>query len=708
MVNLTSQTWLALQTLASNLPPSALSTELSSALTVLQSAALDSPSPTTEWVDLQNTLIKVRASLQEQDKPKLDQILSDAREEMKGLVEQDQVKTQVEIVIKDPEDQKAMDIADGQNNTDREAFSTTELTPMSGIEKPLIQDQGSLPSNSLLNTSLQTSASTPTIEKEASEIVPPALLPLILESLARSPAPSSQLSSPVATLHRVSLLSTLALAPETVLPPGKNLTSLLSQPNEAKEKKRKRLSASLADGTSGPVTMEERVTAMMKKAFWDDAANKLHSSGPSPAIRLSLLQSDLTNTLSGLLPPHMIKDLFPVPEPGVAWDRAVFSQALVTLLNQLAQRCAPARDDEIQKLRSLLASATDSKPSSFDKDATKTVLAVMQGVLDLAELMKSDLTSFQLLAVPPSAIPSLIRAAAQTNERTEIISLLPLDQIRSTFSTWTGPNTWTKTLLKVITSSEPIALPALPLPPAISSSSAQSSNGLSSSEPRVAPAPAHQLPVIFVGVSQTLFRLQNQIQALVITACLMALLPASNKQPPAPSGSASASETPSPSPARSISAKTFDLLLSDLVTPSSAAHTSLSDIHALLLSSYPTPPDELTSKNLRSAIDRVLRTEDPVWGLLLSRLTLAVELCLEPPLAVGGSSTGLVSIMRTGREVVQPSGENHVRSEEKERIEVKGFEGEALERGIKDLVGSLERVKGWVEQVWTDVVLVSK
>lgn len=139
-----------------------------------------------------------------------------------------------------------------------------------GIE---MKPNGLMPSSSPSSPSTQQASSSSPPPTSLS--IPPSLLPLILTALSTD-------QNPKASLSNATLLTTLALEPTLILPPGKTLASLLSAPDaEAREKKRKRLSATSSEGSAGRgggptrggvASLEERVGGMMKQAFWDDVS----------------------------------------------------------------------------------------------------------------------------------------------------------------------------------------------------------------------------------------------------------------------------------------------------------------------------------------------------------------------------------------------------------------------------------------------------
>lgn len=90
-------------------------------------------------------------------------------------------------------------------------------------------------------------------------------------------------------------------------------------------------------------------------------------------------------------------------------------------------------------------------------------------------------------------------------------------------------------------------------------------------------------------------------------------------------------------------------------------------------------------------MQRVLRTEDPVWGLLVRR----VKEGLGPLLGQDGDGSGVPGAMRTGFGAGRSAGTN-----EATVVKVKGFEGETLEKALGEVLAGLKVVDGWVRGVW--------
>ncbi|KAL7417223.1 hypothetical protein BDY24DRAFT_411973 [Mrakia frigida] len=641
--------------------PSSLSSRLQIALRSFQGSSLPNAPPHIPWSAFHPILVDVQAAL-----PTVDQrntfaeLLRRAEEEMKG-VEQAEKST---------------------GGGGIEMKSNGLLPPPHGS-----------PSSSPSPRSPPSKPSTP-VSTPSSLFIPPSLLPLILSALS-----SDKTTNPKASLQNATLLTTLAVQPDLILPPGKTLASLLSLPDaEAREKKRKRMSGS-SEGSAGrgggPIhggSLEERVGNMMKAAYWDDATDKLLSSPPTCSLRLSLLQTDLSTAFSGLLPPMKLKDLFPVPDQTTIWDRKAFSTSLANILEAAKARCAPVRDEEVLRLERMLEATKSEESGANEKDATKAVLSVVEGVLELAELMKSDLSTFRLLSIPPASLPSLVTSLAETFERTEILSNFPSHaSLTSSLSTYLAANTphspsepaslrLYASLVSTVTSSHPISQP--PLPTSDSNPSSSPSSTLEN----------NQIPPILIGTSPILFNIQNHIQAIVITASLVAL---------APGGL-------SPDASRKI----YQLLMADLHAEGGEQHTHLEDLTQIVLacwsaSSTPAPSEEekkAHQEKIREGVQRVLRTTDPVWNLLLSRLKKALITSLTEehlPMDL------VPERMQSGRGEVRSSmsggGGGGGRGKSR-RIVVKGFEGEVLEQGIGNVVDGLKKVGGWVGEVWGDVL----
>jgi hypothetical protein len=270
-------------------------------------------------------------------------------------------------------------------------------------------------------------------------------------------------------------------------------------------------------------------------------------------------------------------------------------------------------------------------------------------------LPQADLAQAKLAAVPLSALPSMVRALAHAQERNDLLSRWTIDELRSTWRSWTGVDGdgWTKRLADSICSPTAIAFLTAPAP----------SSGDSSQ------ADTNRLPPLLSACAPVLWVSQNLLQALLITSLLVLLAPAA---PP------------------DLAGKIFALLRADLLAPPSASHTHLSDLEALLRAGRDLDPEG--RKQLRGRIDKILRSEDPVWALLAQRLAAALASALAPV------ATGAPDTLRTGLVARTTSADG------RRRVVVKGFEGATLEEAIGEVLVVVEGVRDWVKEGWADVL----
>ena len=149
--------------------------------------------------------------------------------------------------------------------------------------------------------------------------------------------------------------------------------------------------------------------------------------------------------------------------------------------------------------------------------------------------------------------------------------------------------------------------------------------------------------------------------------------------------------------------------MADLHAEGGEEHTHLEDLTLIILgssassfSSAASPSEEevnLKAEKIREGVKRVLRTTDPVWNLLLSRLKKALITSLtEERLPVDLVPERMQSGRGEVRSPLSPGGRNRT------IVVVKGFEGEVLEQAIGEVVDGLKKVGGWVGEVWGDVL----
>lgn len=232
-----------------------------------------------------------------------------------------------------------------------------------------------------------------------------------------------------------------------------------------------------------------------------------------------------------------------------------------------------------------------------------------------------------------------------------------MDDLRSSWKQWTV-EPWTKTLVKSACSSKPLSFDARPLP-----------DQPSVDGPSSASEPVHnKLPPILNAVAPVLWLAQNLVQSILITSSLVLLCPSPTST--------------------DRSKEILDLLRADLLAPPGEEHVHLSDLQSIV-SQGQTLDDEGT-KVLKSRIEKILRTEDPVWGLLVGRLEMVFTSALEKQQVPSSMQTGVVGRSTTEGGV--------------KRLSVKGIEGEVLEETVGEVLDLLRKVQGWVEESWAIVL----
>jgi hypothetical protein len=233
----------------------------------------------------------------------------------------------------------------------------------------------------------------------------------------------------------------------------------------------------------------------------------------------------------------------------------------------------------------------------------------------------------------------------------------------------------------------------------------------SESEPPTPPGlpQPHTLPPQFFFTAPALLYIQNYLQALVIAAALRAL---TRLPPAAPSD---------------FMTRVWALLKAEIdqdeyavgvANPGLKAEGEQDATRLVNLADEVVRARRLVVENggvggegeLRAAVERTLKPQDPVIKLLLGRLVRVIgERVGEVCTATGDVGRhGVPERMRTGRNVkgVVNGFVSDVRSERMvgKLIAVKGFEDLVLVTGIEDAVGKILQCIEWVDGVWGDLI----
>lgn len=250
----------------------------------------------------------------------------------------------------------------------------------------------------------------------------------------------------------------------------------------------------------------------------------------------------------------------------------------------------------------------------------------------------------------------MVRALAHAHERNSLLARWTLEQLRSAWRSWSGATSvsWTQRLVESVCLHRAITF----LDPPTTAPTSGSTQGDSNC-----------LPLLLKTCAPILWFAQNMIQALLITSLLALLAPAASSD---------------------LAARILNLLRVDMLAPPSEDHTDLADLEKLLIAGCDVSVED--RKVLRGRIEKILRSEDPVWALLAQRLAAALACALAPSMA------SVPDTLQTGL-ILRPTS-----IDGKRRMVVKGFEGEALEEAAGEVLAALEGVREWVGEGWADVL----
>ncbi|KAF5380441.1 hypothetical protein D9615_004479 [Tricholomella constricta] len=489
-------------------------------------------------------------------------------------------------------------------------------------------------------------------------------------------------------LNQAYFLHLLATDPGKAIPPGKSLLSMMARAPAAPE----------------PSPLHATVEKVVHKAFWDEALLSLSSPTPSVQLpRLKLLYSDLRDALLPLFPPeHPILLTLAAPLPPTSSPLHSTLALVKEILAALRQRCAPARDPEIDALLADLAPPPASSDTAQENPLAALLVSTLRALITLADTLKRDLTNSLLGAMSESQLTTVIRQQARAREHEIILDpamwsgedgKAGIETLRRAWTEWIGAQTedagWTPRLLQAFASPTPVTCqPSNPNPNA--------------------------LPPQFFFSRPSLLYIQNYLQALVVAASLKALVRL-------------------PATATDFMSRIWSLLKAEIDRDEYPIHTGQPDkddlgaaqtkiinladevIRARRLFTSASPQSEDEELKLRAAVERTLQLTDPVFMLLQGRLLRAIEQRIRE--ALSGSDKGPVNgmrlpeKMRTGRV---PTGTLHFNdsassghSTPSKAPSVKGFEDEVLVRGIEEVFQKVLSHIEWVESVWGDTILKS-
>ncbi|KAJ7084480.1 hypothetical protein B0H15DRAFT_784304 [Mycena belliarum] len=497
----------------------------------------------------------------------------------------------------------------------------------------------------------------------------------------------------VESLNQTYLLHLLATEEETVIPSGKSLLSLLSM-----------APSHLNSQSEQAAPLHDRVEQAIHSAFWKQALESLLD--PTPSIQIERLKGLLSDVREAIAP------LFPKTHPILATLATVpptasplisISLLFKDVLKSLRERAAPVRDSIIDGLLADLDAplSPSTSPSSLSSATTPPspllVVNTTKSIMALADSMKADISQFYSQFSPGSMtdtqLRDVVKQQAKKREKELVLDIWGENghdgqqRVQSLWRAWVNElqdvsnvqseDRWTLRLVQALGSTTAVSciIPEL------------------ASRDNLPPDSTHdnRLPPQFFFAVPRLLYAQNYLQALVVAASLRSL----THLPPLAHDD---------SKGHDFMERVWTLLKAEIddedpsARPTKVINFADEVVRARQLAST---PDENEEVQLRAAVDRTLRYEDPVFLLLHKRLLAALAHHLDEPKSQRNISGQVPAALRTGRAGKLPrlafAGENEPRS----KIVVKGFEDPILIRGISDVFEKVYQHAHWADTVWS-------
>ncbi|KAH9924481.1 uncharacterized protein B0H18DRAFT_1095137 [Fomitopsis serialis] len=180
----------------------------------------------------------------------------------------------------------------------------------------------------------------------------------------------------VEVLNYSYFLHLLVTDQDRVLPPGKSLLSVMSKPG-----------AMGHGGADGELPhLKDRIQDVVHKAFWDEVSETL--SNPSAAVQIPRLRRFHQAPYAAN---HPIRLILTCPLSPTSFPLRSALTHFRELLVCLRSRCAPIRDAQID---ALIRNVDDLPSLASIPDMARLVVDTVRSILELAELMKEDLSQF--------------------------------------------------------------------------------------------------------------------------------------------------------------------------------------------------------------------------------------------------------------------------------------------------------------------------
>ncbi|KAJ2922336.1 hypothetical protein H1R20_g14775, partial [Candolleomyces eurysporus] len=403
---------------------------------------------------------------------------------------------------------------------------------------------------------------------------------------------------------------------------------------------------------------------------------------------------------------------------------------LKVLLRSLRERCAPIRDQAIDQLYTKLDEWRDPIPdatsnqSEGDSEPQGSRLAVLivdtvKAIVSLAEYMKSDLNTAILGSMSEQDVKAFVLQQAKVRERELVVELWDAKQspsgqvLRDKWRSWAAlvsssmetsfapippDHKWIVRLMEQLGTNIAISCN-------VPNSFAPGSEELAVNQTQT---PSNELPPHFFFVTPKLLYIQNYLQAITITASLRILV-----QLPGPRG-------------HEFLDRVWSLLKMEIDEDVHGPPSELSSTKVINLADevvrVKMPLEANQESQLREAVDRTLRPQDPVFMLLHRRLTEGLTRQLLDHMSAAGDTSRpgreIPDTLKTGRtigtrpikraRVDVPDHLNISPRSSKEGatapVVIKGFEEPFLANEIQTILREIVVCITWVGMVWGDLV----
>lgn len=469
-------------------------------------------------------------------------------------------------------------------------------------------------------------------------------------------------------------LYTLSSRPDHVLPSGKTIGTVF----------REQLLRQPSDSSDDPSRVEKENTNLDEEALTRGLSS---TSSAERCVAWSKLRSQIWNACAPLIPAKLdagrarldLEAQLCREEPfdQVTQATTLFKYVVVKLLARL---CAPSRDSQVADLEARIAHRTSEVKPGTHQDDVRQLVGIFKGTLDLAVAVKADLSTFRANATAAMMNDDdwerLVEKEAGERERKAVLELVGgSEAVKSATKAWLAVAQGERTQnLAATRSLEADAIDfdsvaqalvgALFQETAVSTALLQeASQGDQSNSATTTRLEC--LPPIFAVPVPQLVVVQNMLQAIIILACLSALvrIPAQSTEHERLMERLwiilAAASTES-IPTGADEGTKLNHIADELIEASrrvSSATPTVQQGQAEVQQEF-----EREAQRLKAGVNRILRYEEPVYKLFKSRLKDALSNSAvrmlrrgqeagETTVATPGPATlvGTVARLRTGR-----------------------------------------------------------